>query len=128
MRLLLDSHTLIWAVDEPTNLSTTAVAALQDPGNDLLVSAGSVWEIAIKVGLKKLTLSQPYRPWIEKAIADLGASLLPVNIEHTDAVVGLPMHHRDPFDRLLVAQSMIEKLPVVSADTQLDAYGITRLW
>ena len=99
MRLLLDSHTLIWAVDEPTKLSATAVAALQDPGNDLLVSAGSVWEIAIKVGLKKLALSQPYRSWIEKAIADLGASLLSINIEHADALVGLPMHHRNPFDR-----------------------------
>jgi PIN domain nuclease of toxin-antitoxin system len=128
MRLLLDSHTLIWAVDEPTKLSATAVAALQDPRNDLLVSAGSVWEIAIKVGLKKLTLSQPFRPWIEKAIADLGASLLSINIEHADALVGLPMHHRDPFDRLLVAQSMIEKLLVVGADAQLDAYGISRLW
>ena len=128
MRLLLDSHTLIWAVDEPTKLSATADAALQDPGNDLLVSAGSVWEIAIKVGLKKLTLSQAFRPWIEKAIADLGASLLPINIEHADALVGLPMHHRDPFDRLLVAQAMIEKLLVVGADAQLDAYGITRLW
>jgi PIN domain nuclease of toxin-antitoxin system len=128
MRLLLDSHTLIWAVDEPTKLSATAVAALQDPGNDLLVSAGSVWEIAIKVGLKKLTLSQPFRPWIEKAIADIGASLLSINIEHADVLVGLPMHHRDPFDRLLVAHSMIEKLLVVGADAQLDAYGITRLW
>ncbi len=128
MRLLLDSHTLIWAVDEPTKLSATAAAALQDPGNDLIVGAGSIWEIAIKVGLKKLTLSQHFRPWIEKAIADLGASLLPTTIEHADALIGLPMHHRDPFDRLLVAQSMIEKLLVVSADAQLDAYGITRLW
>jgi PIN domain nuclease of toxin-antitoxin system len=128
MRVLLDSHTLIWAVDEPTKLSATAVATLQDPGNDLVVSAGSVWEIAIKVGLNKLTLSQPYRPWIEKAIADLGASLLPITLEHAGALVRLPMHHRDPFDRLLVAQSMIEKLLVVSADAQLDAYGITRLW
>jgi PIN domain nuclease of toxin-antitoxin system len=128
MRLLLDSHTLIWAVDEPTKLSATAVAALQDPGNDLLVSAGSIWEIAIKVGLKKLTLSQPFRPWIEKAIADLGASLLSINIEHADTLVGLPMHHRDPFDRLLVAQSKIEMLPVVGADAQFDAYGITRVW
>ncbi len=128
MRLLLDSHTLIWAVDEPTKLSATAVAALQDPGNDLVLSTGSVWEIAIKVGLKKLALSQPYRPWIEKAVADLGASLLPITIEHADALVGLPMHRRDPFDRLLVAQSMNEKLPVVSVYIQLDAYGITRLW
>jgi PIN domain nuclease of toxin-antitoxin system len=128
MRLLLDSHTLIWAVDEPTKLGATAAATLQDPGNDLIVSAGSVWEIAIKVGLKKLTLSRPFRPWIEKAIADLGASLLPITIEHADALVGLPMHHRDPFDRLLVAQSMVEKLLMVSADAQLDAYGITRHW
>jgi PIN domain nuclease of toxin-antitoxin system len=101
MRLLIDTHALIWAVEQPTKLSPTAVSALQDSGNDLILSTGSIWEIAIKLGLKKLALSQPYRVWIEKAMADLDVSQLPITVEHADAQARLPMHHRDPFDRLL---------------------------
>ncbi len=128
MRLLLDSHTLIWAVDQPAKLSPTAVAALQDPGNDLLLSAGSIWEIAIKSGLKKLALSQPFRPWMEKAMADLRVLVLPITVEYADVQASLPTHHGDPFDRLLVAQSHVEGISIVSADTTLDQYGINRLW
>jgi PIN domain nuclease of toxin-antitoxin system len=128
MRLLLDTHTLIWAVDQPANLGITAATTLQDPANELFLSAGSIWEIAIKVGLGKLTLSQPYRQWIEKAIADLGLAVLPITVDHADVLTGLPHHHRDPFDRLLVAQAQVESMPVVSADSQFDAYGINRIW
>ncbi len=128
MRLLIDTHALIWAADQPTKLSAAAVAALQDPDNDLVLSTGSIWEIAIKVGLRKLTLSQPYRTWIEKAMADLGVTVLPITVEHADAQVGLPMHHRDPFDRLLAAQAQVEEIPLVSSDPKFDPYGITRLW
>jgi PIN domain nuclease of toxin-antitoxin system len=94
----------------------------------LLLSSGSIWEIAIKVGLKKLTLSLPYRAWIEKAIADLDLSFLPITVEYADAQSVLPNHHKDPFDRLLVAQSQVEGAPLVSADATLDTYGITRIW
>lgn len=128
MRLLLDSHVLIWAVEPPMKLSATAVAALQDPGNDLILSVGSVWEIAIKVGLNKLALSRPYRPWIEKAMADLGLVVLPITVEHADAQAVLPHHHRDPFDRLLAAQAQVEQVPLVSSDPKFDPYGIARLW
>jgi PIN domain nuclease of toxin-antitoxin system len=128
VRLLLDSHTLIWSVEQPAKLGPKAVSALQDPGNYLLLGAGTIWEIAIKVGLKRLTLSLPYRAWIEKAIADLGLSILPITIDHADAQAMLPNHHRDPFDRLLVAQAQIEGVPTVSADSMLDSYGITRIW
>ena len=75
MRLLLDSHTLIWAADNPSRLSTAAAVALQDPANDLVLSAATVWEIAIKVGLKKLVLTLPYRQWMTQAIAGLGLTL-----------------------------------------------------
>jgi PIN domain nuclease of toxin-antitoxin system len=128
MRLLLDTHILIWAVDQPTNLSTAAATTLQDPANERFLSAGALWEIAIKVGLGKLTLSQPYRQWIEKAIADLRLAVLPITIDHAEVLTGLPHHHRDPFDRLLVAQSLVEIMPLVSADSQLDSYAITRIW
>jgi PIN domain nuclease of toxin-antitoxin system len=128
MRLLIDSHTLLRAVDQPAHLGAAAAAALQDPANDLLLSAATIWEIAIKVGLKKLSLSLPYRQWINKAIADLGLSVLPITVEYADVQARLDLHHRDPFDRLLVAQATVENLAVVSLDSAFDQYGVTRIW
>ena len=128
MKLLLDSHTLIWAADDPAKLTALAQALLQDPSHDRLVSAASLWEIAIKFSLGRLPLSLPYRQWMDKAIADLGLILLPITLDHAERQASLPWHHRDPFDRLIVAQTQFEGLPVVSADAKLDIYGITRIW
>ena len=128
MRLLLDSHTLIWSADEPARITATAMAAMSDPANDLLLSAASLWEIAIKFSLGRLPLSLPYRQWIDKAMADLDLVVLPITLDHAERQAGLPWHHRDPFDRLLVAQAQVEGVPLVSADAVLDPYGITRLW
>jgi len=128
MRLLIDTHALIWYVDQDHLLSPSAHAAITDPSNDLLLSGGSIWEIAIKVGLKKLAISQSYRAWIEKVIADLGLSILPITVEYADVQSTLPGHHKDPFDRLLVAQALVERVSIVSADAILDPYGVTRLW
>lgn len=128
MRLLLDTHTLIWAVDQPSQLGPAAVVALQDPSNDLLLSVGTIWEIAIKVGLKKLAFSLPYRQWMGQAMADLGVSVMPITVEFADVQAGLPNHHKDPFDRLLVAQAQVENVPLVSVDSIFDRYGMTRLW
>ena len=128
MRVLLDSHTLIWAVDAPSHLTPVAVTTLRDPANELLVSAATVWEVSIKTGLGKLSLSGPFLPWMTKALADLGATVLPITVEYADRQAALPFHHRDPFDRLLIAQALVENVPLVSADSQFDAYGVTRLW
>ena len=128
MRILIDTHALIWYVDQDHLLSQQARDAITDPDNDLLLSSGSIWEIAIKAGLKKLTLSMAYRDWIQRAIDDLGLSLLPITVDYADAQTLLPNHHKDPFDRLIVAQARVERVPLVSADTAFDAYGITRLW
>lgn len=128
MRVLLDSHTLIWAADDPGQLSPAALAAIRDPGNDRLLSAGTLWEIAIKVGKGRLPLSLPYRPWMEKAIADLGLTLLPITLDHAERQSLLAAHHGDPFDRLLASQALVEGIPIVSADAALDAYGVSRLW
>ena len=128
MRLLIDTHTLLWAVDNPSHLGPQARAELQDLTNELLLSAGSIWELAIKVGIKKLDLSTPYREWISQAISDLSLIFLPITVEYADVQAGLPHHHRDPFDRLLIAQAMIEQVPIVSVDTIFDAYGVQRLW
>jgi PIN domain nuclease of toxin-antitoxin system len=93
-----------------------------------LLSAATIWEVAIKVGLKKLTLALPYRQWMERAVSDLGLTLLPITVEHADIQISLPGHHRDPFDRLLAAQSIAEGVPVVSIDAVFDLYGVQRIW
>jgi PIN domain nuclease of toxin-antitoxin system len=128
MRLLIDSQALIWYVDQDQFLSPAAHAAITDPNSDLVLSAAAVGEIAIKVGLGKLSLSLPYRQWMTKAIADLGASILPITVDYADAQSALPQHHRDPFDRLMVAQAQLEKVSVVSADPAFDLCGVTRVW
>jgi len=128
MRLLIDAHALLWAVDDPAQLSDPAATALQDPANQLLIGAGTVWEISIKVGLGKLTLSLPYRQWMDRVFVDLGLSILPVTVEYADRQAALPHHHRDPFDRLLIAQSLTDSIPIVTADAQFNSYGIVRIW
>ncbi|MCI0363188.1 MAG: type II toxin-antitoxin system VapC family toxin, partial [Phycisphaerales bacterium] len=127
VRVLLDAHALIWAVDEPSKLGSQASIALQDRANELVVSAGTIWEVSIKVGLDKLTLSMTFGQWMNTAIADLGAAILPITTEHADTQARLT-GRGDPFDRLLAAQSIFENLAVVSNDAQLDQYGINRLW
>jgi PIN domain nuclease of toxin-antitoxin system len=115
-------------VDEPTKLSATAATAIQDPANELLLSAATVWEIGIKVGLNKLRLNLPFGQWMTRAIGDLGLTLLPITVEYVDAQSRLPLHHRDPFDRLVIAQALTDSIPVVSADPAFDPYGVTRIW
>lgn len=127
MRLLLDSHALIWYVDQDHLLSPASHAAITDPSNDLLLSAGSIWEIGIKIGLGKLVLSQPYKLWMTQAINDLGLTVLPITVEYSDLQAALPRHHGDPFDRLLVAQATLEQVPIVSGDARIDAYAVNRL-
>lgn len=128
MRLLLDTHTLIWAVDQPFLLGQSARSALENTEHVLILSAATLWETAIKVGLNKLTLSIPYRQWMMQAIGDLGIQVLPITVEVADAQIGLPYHHRDPFDRLLATQALVEKLVLVSNDLVFDQYGVERLW
>ena len=128
MKLLVDAHCLILALDEPTKLAGTAVTALEDPENQLLVGAGTMWELSIKSGLGKLALKLPFREWMEQAIADLGLIIVPITLEFCDRQASLPFHHRDPFDRLLAAQALVESAQVVSADAIFDHYGVGRIW
>jgi PIN domain nuclease of toxin-antitoxin system len=128
MRLLIDTQSLIWYVDQDHLLSPAARAAISDPANELLLSAATIWEIAIKVGLKKLVLTLPYAHWLDRAIKDLGLNILPITIAYAEAQIALPGHHRDPFDRLIVAQALVEGIPIVSSDAIFDAYGVRRIW
>jgi PIN domain nuclease of toxin-antitoxin system len=128
VRVLLDTHTLYWFIEGDPQLSTPALTTISDPANPVLLSPASYWEIAIKVSMGKWQLNRPYEDFIDVALKQNGFLVLPVLSTHTARLIGLPFHHKDPFDRLLVAQALTEQVPIVSADVQLDAYGITRIW
>jgi PIN domain nuclease of toxin-antitoxin system len=128
VNLLLDSHTLLWFLDDDTQLVPTAKAMIEDPANRKLVSVATRWEIAIKVGLKKLDLGEPATTFLPRELATNRFEVLEIQLAHATFVETLPPHHKDPFDRLLVAQALLEKLPLVSADAMLDQYGVIRLW
>ena len=128
MRFLLDTHVVIWWVHQDRLLSVPAHEAIADPQNELNVSAATIWEIAIKTGIGKLKLSRPYRDWMNQAISDLRAKILPISVDYSHAQTSLPPHHGDPFDRLLVAQSIVEQVSIISSDVAFDSYGVNRLW
>jgi PIN domain nuclease of toxin-antitoxin system len=126
--LLLDTHAMLWFFWDDPQLSADAKAEIEDADNRKLVSVASCWEVAIKVGLGKLNLGESSRSFLPREIARNNFELLNITLDHATAVEGLPLHHRDPFDRLLIAQAVVENLTVVGGDTAFDAYGIARLW
>ena len=126
--LLLDTHTLLWFFWDDPQLSLNAKTVIENPDNRKLISIASCWEIAIKVGLGKLNLGEPSRSFLHREITRNNFELLPISLDHATLVEGLAPHHKDPFDRLLVAQSMVESVPFVSADVVFDQYGVTRIW
>lgn len=128
MRAIIDSHALIWAVDDPDRLGSKAREVIEDSTNEILFSSGSIWELSIKVGLRKLTLSLPFDAWMRQAVTDLRLTILPITIESADVQSKLDHHHRDPFDRLLISHARVEGIPVISSDLIFDSYGIQRIW
>jgi len=131
MKLLLDTHTFLWHSVGSSKMSATGSALLVDPANELFLSMASVWEIAIKLGLKKLTLSSSYVPFMTRAIVGYGLLVLPISFEDCAEYETLrfPLpNHRDPFDRMIVTHAKRHGLNIVGADLSFDAYGISRLW
>ena len=128
MRLLLDTHTLIWFITDDTKLSATALRLIEDGNNAASVSIASLWEIAIKMNLGKLLAGEDFASLFPSQLTGNAIDLMPIEVSHTARVATLPLHHRDPFDRLLIAQALQENLPIISADTAFDAYGVRRLW
>jgi PIN domain nuclease of toxin-antitoxin system len=128
VRSLLDTHTFFWFVWDDPHLSATARRIIEDENNEKLLSLASIWELAIKVGLGKLTLTEPLGVFVPREIAANSMTVLPISLDHAALLTTMPHHHRDPFDRMLLAQATIERLPILSADTAFDAYGVTRLW
>lgn len=124
MKLLLDTHAAIWWLTGDERFGEAAARELADDSNPLLLSAVVVWEVAIKRSLGKLDVPDGF----DRELLDSGARALPIAIEHAAAVEGLPWHHRDPFDRLLVAQAAAERATIVSRDPALEPYGVALLW
>lgn len=128
MKVLLDTHVLLWILTDSSKLSPTAATAYRNPEHELYVSAASLWEIGIKVSLGKLVLQNDWPTIITNELELNGIRWLPIEMTHCVKVSILPFHHRDPFDRLLVAQSLYEEMALISADATLAVYGVEVLW
>lgn len=129
MRVLLDTHTFLWAASNRVALSQAALQILLDTGNECLLSVVSPWEITIRFAAQKLALPVPPNEFVALQITKLALELLPITLAHLAPLETMPFHHRDPFDRLLIARSITENVPILSADSAFDAYaGVTQLW
>ena len=128
MKLLLDTHAFLWFIGGDNALSSRGRLAVEDSGNHKWVSMVSLWEIAIKHSIGKLSLDKPFEQLIPEQLQASGFEILGISIGHLTTLTQLPLHHRDPFDRLLAAQCLAENLTLLSSDEALDAYGIHRLW
>ena len=126
MKQLIDTHTLLWFTTGNPRISDNL--RLQIENNDNLLSIASVWEMAIKHSIGKLNLDMSFDDFLEQQIIGNGITLKEINQQHISVIAQLPLHHRDPFDRMLIAQAMVENIPIISADRIFDAYQIRRLW
>ncbi|MBW3655945.1 MAG: type II toxin-antitoxin system VapC family toxin [Gemmatimonadetes bacterium] len=128
MALLLDTHTFLWLIHDDPRLSPAAAAQIANPETRVFVSVVSAWEIVIKQRTGKIALRAPISEWWDRVVGRLGLEVLNVTSDDVLAVEPLPLHHRDPFDRLLIAQAIRHNLPLVSADTAISAYSVERIW
>ncbi len=128
MRFLLDTHTFLWWITDDPQLSSRAREVMADAAQELFLSAASGWEIAIKVRLGKLTLPEDREAYISEQLRINAIQSLPVRMAHALHVAGLPDHHRDPFDRMLVAQCQLEGLPILTVDPQISKYDVDVVW
>lgn len=128
MNLLLDTHTFLWLADAPRHLSEPATRTIGDPANVLWLSVASIWEIQIKARTGKLELGSSLSKAIVKQRRRNGVKILPIRLRHVLALDRLPDHHRDPFDRILIAQAVCDRMTLVTCDPQIGRYGVPTLW
>lgn len=128
MRVLLDTQVFLWWNLDDQRLSARVYDLLGDPVNNLVLSVASAWEIAIKVRLGKLNLPDPVQVYVPARLAHYQVETLPVSLAHVLETASLPLHHGDQFDRLLIAQSRVERIPVVTADPHFKQYGVEVMW
>lgn len=127
MKLLLDTHAFMWFVNGDPMLGENAKKSIESKDNSNFLSVASLWEIAIKVNIGKLTLSKPYHT-IKQQIEENYIEILPIAFDHTLQIVSMPIYHRDPFDRLIIAQAMAENMTVISKDANFEKYPIKIIW
>jgi PIN domain nuclease of toxin-antitoxin system len=128
MRVLLDTHSFLWWITDDPRLSMRAREIMSDGENHLFFSAASAWEIAIKARLGRLTISEPIATFVPAQLAENAIEGLPIGLSHALHVHSLPDHHRDPFDRMLIAQSQIENLPILTGDAWIARYPVETVW
>lgn len=128
MRLLLDSHAVLWFFQASPQLSALAKATIEDAQNEKFVSVATCWELAIKAGLGRFQLTEPIHALLSREITRNNFQTLDISVVHATSVESLPHHHRDPFDRLLIVQALAESLTVVGRDSVFDQYGVARVW
>lgn len=127
MKAILDTHAFLWALAGDESMSRRARDTFTGP-TGLSLSIASFWEILIKVQLGKLNLPRPAGPYVLRKLAENGIEMLPISIDHLLALERLPMHHRDPFDRMMIAQSLEENLPIVTSDPLFARYDVRLIW
>lgn len=128
MRLLLDTHAFIWFFTGNTKISNQVRVLIENEDNEKLLSTASLWEMAIKQSTGKLSFHLPFEVFITQQLSLNDFNLLDIKIDHLAVVATLPFHHKDPFDRLLISQSIVERIPILSIDSAFDAYPVERLW
>jgi PIN domain nuclease of toxin-antitoxin system len=128
MRLLLDTHTFLWWINNDPLLTDSARAAIANERNECFLSLASCWEMAIKTSIGKLRLTRSVDRFITEELTANNFQILTIDFRHVAKIETLPFHHRDPFDRLLVAQALVEKMTIISADAVLSEYGVKRIW
>lgn len=129
MSYLLDTSSFLWFVSGDFRLSSSAQAVLENEGSDIYLSVASIWELAIKANLGRgLDLPRPFPEFIDIELQEDRFQLLNINVAHLKRVAELPLFHRDPFDRLIIAQSQVEDMPIITSDAAFDAYALQRVW
>jgi PIN domain nuclease of toxin-antitoxin system len=128
MRVLIDTHIFIWYIQNSDRLPISIATHINDGRNDILLSIASVWEMAIKQSTGKLNLGIPYASFIEEQMRLNCMELLPLRLDHLEVITTMPFHHRDPFDRILIAQAMLEDIVIISADSIFSSYSVQRIW
>lgn len=128
MNYLLDTHTFLWFINDDVSLNSTAKTLVENPENTIYLSVASIWEMAIKISLGKLEILKPFTEFIDEQLRENTIVLLDIKTAHAGIIADLPFHHRDPFDRLIIAQAKGENFPIISRDARFDDYGIKRHW
>lgn len=128
MNYIIDTHTFLWAISDSDSLSESANNLIEDVRNKIHLSIASLWEMSIKISIGKLELEESFDTLIPRELYNFDINILSIEIDHLSHLAALPLHHRDPFDRLIISQSFIEDYPIIGQDSKFNAYGVHIIW